>query len=316
MPLDRCVQFLRTALEEPAQHWSRSGLAGMALMNVPDLVLGRHQDLLRADVYRLWAEWFLEAIYDPGRLGSQPGYAILFSETERVVNALFPALPADERTDFTRQLARMTLREVERRKVRRIAFTRSEREEAYVNAGPEPRCWICGHEFAEWAKQKFLRRPYEVSALPLFVDVAMPRLSARDFMIEIDHVVPVGSGGTNVENLRLACGRCNVHKRDRLSIYDVGSRPYVIRTPDGDISRPRPFWVVRVLVSRPRCENEEGCTWTVANAELTVAPRYAGGAMNPVNMRVTCSDHDPLGSRRLVPRSLFDAKTLPTDLAA
>ena len=73
----------------------------------------------------------------------------------------------------------------------------------------------------------------------------------------------------------------------------------------GLVSVPQPFWVVRILALRKRCEHE-ACAGTATVSELTALPRNPLGAMNPMNLMITCFDHDPLGTDRLIPRKYFD----------
>jgi len=66
------------------------------------------------------------------------------------------------------------------------------------------------------------------------------------------------------------------------------------------VSVPQPFWVVRFLAMRARCEDPSGCQRKTATDELTVAPRNHGGSPNPANLMVVCHDHDPMTDVRLV----------------
>lgn len=126
----------------------------------------------------------------------------------------------------------------------------------------------------------------------------------RDFAIEVDHVVPFSRGGEDKDNLELACGWCNRSKSANMSIYEVEGQP---RSAGPNVlgfgSLPQPFWIVRLLALIRTCEHPDGCDRSVENAEMTVVPIRAGGALNPTNLRVTCYDHDPLGSNRLLPPS-------------
>src|SRR5690606_22671154 len=80
---------------------------------------------------------------------------------------------------------------------------------------------------------------------------------------------------------------------DYLSLYDDNLRPRVV--PDGNggvLSCPRPFWTVRLLALRGRCEHAGGCGQTNATAELSVGLRHADGAAVPQNLIVLCDDHN------------------------
>jgi hypothetical protein len=133
-----------------------------------------------------------------------------------------------------------------------------------------------------------------------------PRLRQRDYGIEVDHMVPFSQGGGGDDNLALACGWCNKTKGARLSLYDVQARPLEFRHPNlGITSVPRPFWVVRIMALRRRCEYG-ACERNVSNSEVTALPRNPCGAMNPMNLMVTCVEHDRLGADRLVHRKLLE----------
>ena len=60
---------------------------------------------------------------------------------------------------------------------------------------------------------------------------------------------------------------------------------------------PRPFWTVRVLGTIRTCEEPKGCGRSARNAAITVAPICEDGALNPMNMRVTCYYHDSYNLR-------------------
>jgi len=191
---------------------------------------------------------------------------------------------------------------------RRQALRTEEREAVIDLAGKQPRCWICGYCFSDWAVGRFVtQEEFAPPTLPLFIDyVTGHGAQERDLTIEIDHVVPVAAGGRNEDNLRIACGWCNSRKKDYVSIYDVGSAPKVFRHPNlGAISVPQPFWIVRLLALRKRCESPTGCRNTNANSRLFVGSLNTAGAMNPTNLTVRCAEHDELRNYRLVPRTLF-----------
>ena len=116
----------------------------------------------------------------------------------------------------------------------------------------------------------------------------------------------MAAGGEDDENLAFACGWCNSQKGARLTLYDIGADDVVLKHPKlGRISVPRPFWIVRLLAIRGRCEWPGGCAKTTENSELTVAPRWVRGTMNPMNLQLTCAEHDPLGDNRLVSRKIW-----------
>ena len=80
----------------------------------------------------------------------------------------------------------------------------------------------------------------------------------------------------------------------------AGTRRRVFR----GVSVPEPFWTIRVLGVIRRCEHRDGCDRSVDDSPLTVYSAFEGGAMNPVNLLVTCREHDPYGGQRRQPRSV------------
>jgi hypothetical protein len=194
-----------------------------------------------------------------------------------------------------------------RRQRRRLAPSAEDKRTLWSIFGPKLRCWICGYLFPQHSVEKFLDNNQASFSMPRFVDFLQPiGLQERDLFIEVDHVVPVAAGGMQVDNLRLACGWCNIHKGARLSIFDVPSRSSLINHPRlGWTTVPRPFWVVRLLALRRRCEWEGGCNKTTTNSHLKIAPWRKNGAINPTNMRITCAEHDPLGTDRLIDANLL-----------
>jgi len=225
----------------------------------------------------------------------------------------FRDMPRDERRQLACTLAGVVRRDIERREnaARRVLRLR-DRRRLLSAAGWGPRCWVCGYKFDDPAVRRFTGAGSEAASLPAFVDYWLPRgMRAQDLQIEVDHVVPIAAGGAEEENLRLACGWCNRHKSDRLALYDAPATAIEIRHPRlGIVSAPRPFWVVRLLALRGRCEWVGGCDRTAATSVLTVAPRFVGGSANPVNSWICCEEHDPIAGHRLVPRAVLGATEL------
>ncbi|MEW1934339.1 HNH endonuclease signature motif containing protein [Rhodococcus sp. NPDC079359] len=189
----------------------------------------------------------------------------------------------------------------------RGVLSRGEKAALWFAAEPSPRCYLCGYLFTGFARDKFLKEDSGGAnrslVLPALVDFTRPRRTQRDHVIEIDHVEPVALGGTSgLSNLRLACGWCNRVKSARTSIYDVGAATDRVVNVSGIgwVREPQSFWVLRVVATRGICEASIGCSRTVEDSELVVAPRYPAGAMNPTNIAVYCDEHDPWRSARLV----------------
>lgn len=301
--------FLSATADKLEACWDMNVLSNIATQRVPDFVMSGRGALLRADINMLWTQWFIESIYDPETLAnSSKGYAFVFKAVQQRIPFIFPEIPPNERNALAQNLAKLINKEVQRRETReRISITLDQKKLLWDISGPEPRCWICGYKFTKWAEDKFLGYVDDVQvSLPQFVDyTTLHGLTQRDISVEVDHAVPLSKGGNNEDNLRLACGWCNSHKSDRISLYSVSVKPRIIlHSKLGKQSIPHPFWVVRLLSVRRRCEYEGGCDKSVDCEQLTVLPRHPEGAMNPTNIRVTCFEHDSLGSNRLVSRKI------------
>ncbi|MFO7597059.1 MAG: hypothetical protein R6W92_12050, partial [Desulfocurvibacter africanus] len=190
-----------------------------------------------------------------------------------------------------------------KRKANSVAF----RQSLIDAVGAEPRCYLCGYKFEEEAVKHFLEGKEYNRKPKSFVDYLRPHgLDPRDFRVELDHVFPFSLGGRNGENLRIACGWCNRFKSNKISLFESSSyhksidHPYIGRT-----SIPKPFWSIRLIATRGRCEHMDGCNKTIKNAHLTIAPLHTKGAMLPTNIVICCSDHDPLPLKTRMIHSRF-----------
>jgi hypothetical protein len=303
--------FLLAALSNPGKKWDPSDLSEVAVRTVPDIIMGPRHTLLQADIRLLWARWFLEGVLDPMKLASNgSNYPKLFQYVLGEIKAIFAGGNDIECQQVARSITRLIDEEARSRQNRARGRLNIDVRRNLIEASvDQPRCWICGYRFGDWAVQSFLGNSNMLPpSLPLFVDFLKPRgLSLRDLKIEVDHVTPFSEGGGGESNLRLACGWCNSNKGQWISLYDVGTKPYkTIKHPRyGNLSIPRGFWVVRLLAIKRQCEWQKGCENKPSDSELTVAPKHDMGVMNPTNLVVTCLDHDPLGSDRLVHRKLF-----------
>lgn len=313
MSLNEVRTFVEHSTKALGLGWESAAMLPLSGLHPSSAVLGTRETLLRADVHTLWFRWFLDSILDPERfVVKYPGYAFLVAEIFPRVSGMFPTVPLDERNALASIITRAVEEEIVRRQnTKRQQIDRATRLEIWDRSGPNQRCWVCGYAFDSIAANEFLGVPNNASArqLPMFVDLGKPRgLSLRDYRVEIDHVQPVSGGGQSGDNLRLACGWCNSHKSNLISLYDVAGRCKVIPHPRvGKIAVPQPFWVVRILGLRQRCEWHGGCKRNVKNCELTVAPRNMGGAMNPINLFAVCDEHDPIRDERLVNSELFSS---------
>lgn len=296
-------QFVQDAFAADTGAWDEDAIRSLAAKVAPPALGGTADWLLRGDTHLLWARWFLEGLADPQPyVDGKLQYAHLFKQVRDVIATIGVQLPADEQGVLSRALSKLLWREVEQRSLRRRIP--ADRELRLLLWDLYPRCWICGGAFADWAKAGFLgdSTDTEPSTLP-FVDFYKGRgTTLQHLRVEVEHVRPHSTGGANdPSNLRLACGWCNRAKSDWSVLYDAEGAPRKRRHPTlGVLSVPQPFWVVRFLAMRGRCEDPSGCQVRTDSAELTVAPRHPGGAPNPANLQVVCQDHDPLANERLV----------------
>jgi hypothetical protein len=312
MALRELGDFLRSTLSAPRSPWSEAGINDISSQHVPDIVFRSSRSLLLADINQVWASWFVDSICDPGRLAEDyPGHAIVAGKIQRGLDRLLPpSVPKAEKRQLLEMLLFLTADRVRARQFRRRAMQDFATRGLLLDAaGRPPRCWVCGFPFADHAINKFLSNKEQKleMRLPEFIDFIQPRgRKLRDVSIEMDHVDPFWSGGSEEDNLRLACGWCNSNKGWRISLYDATTEPIEFRHPRlGNVYVPQPFWVIRVLATKGRCENPEGCSKTTSNSCLRVQAEYAEGALNPLNLRIVCDQHDEIGSNRFVHRSLF-----------
>jgi hypothetical protein len=301
------LKFLQATLGRYSAPWEADAVQAASQLQPPDRIFGGREELLRGDAHFIWARWFLESVCDPSQFVShkRDPYALIFSQTVQQLRLLLTGTPDDEIGLFASPIAKMVWAEVRnRQQVGREPISLAERQRLIDEAGGEARCWVCGYQFTKAAIQRFLKEGEGGPSLKplIFVDYMTQRgKNIRHLLIEADHVLPVAAGGAGGANLRLACGWCNAHKGDNLSLYDQAFHPMQVRHPAlGIVTVPRPFWVVRLLAYRKRCEWQGGCSRTTSNAELFVAARRHGGAMNPANLMITCEEHDPIKAHRLV----------------
>jgi hypothetical protein len=307
--------FLGAALPaDSALRWAPQELHTLASLAAPETLFGRREALARADVHQQWAQWFVQGVADPFRyVQSQLGYAHIYADALSAITTTFPTLTRTERLELSKLIANKILDSVLelRSEQERTTPDRESRLLLLELAGTEPRCWICGYPFSTLATDSFVNQsPATETTLPDFVDVFKPiGLSRRDTSIEIDHIHPVSRGGPNsIDNLSLACGWCNRNKGASVSLYDKEGRVRRAKFKHATFSSlPQPFWIVRVLATQRRCEHIDGCSRSAEDSELTVTPAFGMGAPTPTNLRVTCAEHDPLRTTRLLPRKIVAA---------
>lgn len=312
MEYEEIFSFLNTTADKLEYSWDINSLGKIANQRVPDFVTSGRGTLLRADIHLLWTQWFIDSICDSEQiLNYSQGYAHIFKAVQDRIPFIFTSITESERQKITKYIARLINQEIERKQERKRIYIDTETKKLLWDlSGEEPRCWICGYKFTEWAKNKFLGYSnYKEIPLPRFVDyITLHGVKQRDICIEVDHAIPFSKGGSeDIDNLRLSCGWCNSHKSDRLSIYDVEIKPRTLEHPKlGKRSIPHPFWVIRLFSVRQRCEYEGNCEKSVQHSKLNIISKHPQGAMNPANLKVVCEDHDSLGSMRFIDRSIAE----------
>ena len=246
--------FLEASLGIHGHPWNIPALQTVSRLNIPEGLYGTREELLRGDIHFVWARWFLESICDPTRFLTNPGdgFAHVVAAVLGYCKRAFPNMPRDEVVELSKGISKLLMLEIERRRGQgREALGLDERRQLIDAFGPKLRCWLCGYEFQKAAIRRFSGDELlseELSPLP-FVDCMTGKGGqVRDLGIEVDHALPISAGGKSGDNLRLACGWCNRHKSDNLSLYDQALRPFSLRHHTlGRITVPRPFWVVRIL---------------------------------------------------------------------
>lgn len=301
--------FIRSALANFGSNWDNNSLIKLSSLHVPDSILGQKRFILRSDINEQWARWFVESLADPRYyIGLDFSYPRLFSDVLQNVSRRFGNSTKSEKQELASVAARILQNWINnfQSERKRQHVTDNEKRLLIDLAGDYPRCWICGNKFAEESIDNFLKREQNKIPLPVFIDILKPRgLKQRDLSIEIDHVVPYSHGGTNEDNLKLACGWCNRYKSNFTSIYDIDGRPLSVKQNNTGIkSLPQPFWTVRLLAIGRRCEHPDGCEVSADHDAVTVTPIMKDGAMNPSNLRITCYVHDPIREMRLQSKNI------------
>ncbi|EPB6481579.1 MULTISPECIES: HNH endonuclease [Pseudomonas] len=309
MSLARVSSYISNAPSDPAGIWQQPELEKWST-SPPEDMTARHETILRADAHALWFRWFIEGICNPLRYVDDEKKTIIdvLSDVIPRVDEIYPKEPADERSQVAKKIATHIMAEVSRRRqIERVSASIHQKRELIDSSAEEPRCWMCGYRFSERAIEKFLGKTRGLTLdPPQFVDILRPRgIYVRDIGIEVEHIVPVAGGGGGLENLALACGWCNKSKGARTSLYDADARAPRASYVLGNIrwhELPHPFWTVRLMATRMRCEHSSGCDRNIKNSELFIAPSDHRGAPNPSNLHIYCAEHDPYHLSRFFPR--------------
>ena len=245
-------------------------------------------------------------LFDFRRLGDAP-WTALYAQARATVDHQLWDTPAHERQEMAMALARYARAEVDRRQwAERISLSLADRRSLIVAAGSPPRCWVCGSTFPEEALDRFLKvgsgRHPGASALRR---TSTSRAGASRGIYSSRWTTSCPS--PKADSTRRICASpvagANRVKSNSLTLYAAPAGVRYAKHPSLGKGRgpPSPFWVVRLLGLRGRCEAPEGCDQTTSNARLTVCMRNVEGAPNPLNLMVCCYEHDSLKDRRFVP---------------
>lgn len=308
MSIDLLTAFVERAPHDPASAWNYATVTDLAGMTIPPAFFGDQEALLRGDQHRLWLRWFLEGLVSPHIIANDQnlGKLEVFSAVWNRVDGLYHSIDADRRKKLTDNITNHVFAEVQRlrRGAKRNRIDAATKLALIAGSKP-PRCYICGYAFSQEAQDAFLdvkgRNPIQ---RPVLLDVFRPRgIVDRDVEIEVEHIVPVALGGGGNGNLRLACGWCNKYKSARVSIYEATFM--APRTKGFSIGKntlhelPNPFWTIRILALRGKCQHVGGCPRTAADDELFISLADWSGSPNPTNLMVYCSAHDPIAAERM-----------------
>jgi len=96
--------FVRKALGETSAAWNPARLLQIAEAKVPDRILGRRGELLRADINQQWAQWFAEGLADPRRYANLT-YVRLFSDVAEAVRQAFQDYTRSEQREIATAVA-------------------------------------------------------------------------------------------------------------------------------------------------------------------------------------------------------------------
>jgi hypothetical protein len=309
MALENVNRFINPASSGGKNNWAFDDLHALASQRLPDAITDRNDLILRADVNSLWLRWFIESFCSPLRYvdDKTKGEAHILVDATTRVDELLLHEPSAKRQMFAKQIAEQVMEEVTRLRDLKRDFATKQIKEDLVAAASTPRCWMCGYAFSSEALGIFLKKPgVGALQLPPIVDLLRPRgLIERDISIEVEHIMPVASGGTGTANLALACGWCNRYKGAKTSIYDASFRaprsPYMLGG-QAMYELPHPFWTIRLLAVRRKCEHLDGCGAHADTHEMFIAPVSCLGSPNPSNLQVFCGQHDPYRLDRFVNR--------------
>ncbi|KQM98021.1 HNH endonuclease [Sphingomonas sp. Leaf25] len=307
MAIDDDIFFITESPIGVASSWDYGMVTAMSGRAFPDAILGDQQSILRGDQYRLWLRWFLEGLVSPlafSRNAALQRLDVFAVVLERIIR-LYPSVDVTRQRMLTEKITDHLFADVERLRadVKRDRADKGTKVQLLGERSP-PRCYICGFAFSQEAQDALIgKKMRDEITLPRLVDVFRPRLRERDVSIEIEHVVPVAYHGHGKDNLRLACGWCNKYKSSKVSLYEASHVPSQIpgfKVGSHEIHElPHPFWTIRTMALRRRCQHPAGCDNTADTAEMFVSLIDWRGSPNPMNLTVVCQEHDLVAADRL-----------------
>ena len=306
--------FIGALPADPIAMWDNAALDLLGAQVVPSAILRGCGALLRADQTNLWSRWFMEGLAAPARFASDPSKTSLhvFEVVLRTLDRLFSEDTPADRRKLANAIAGHLYAEVERQRQRGRKGAHLTQKRLLIRTVTTPRCYLCGYSFTHEAIDNFLKvAGADPIRLPRLVDILRPRgLKDHQLSIEVEHVVPVASGGSAGSNLRLACGWCNRAKGAKSSIYEAAFTPRSGLFQLGGQTMhqlPEPFWTVRTLAVQGCCQHSGGCSATNETHELFVALRDPAGSPNPTNLGAFCAEHDPFSADRFQERDKVEA---------
>lgn len=312
MSIDTLTYFIEDTPADLASAWSYDDTTTLASKILPDTLMGDQAPLLRGDQYRLWLRWFLEGLISPQLVAVDPsqGRLEILAAVVRRIDQLYPNIDMDRRRRLAHAITTHVLAKVDAIRSQSVRdYATPATKHSLLAASATPRCYICGYAFSNEARDAFLKvKGRQPISCPPLVDILMPRgLVERDEGIEIEHVVPVAAGGSGQANLRLACGWCNKYKSNRISIYEssfLAPRTAGYRIGKYQLNElPVPFWAIRLLALRGKCQDKGGCSHSAKTSQLFITLNDWSGSPNPTNLMVYCEHHDPIRVDRMQARA-------------